>query len=735
MHAARSLRNRIGLTAFVLLALVGCGGAGVGGEPPVAQPPIVQAPVVLPLAPAITTQPQSQTVVAGNSVTFAVAASGDAPLSFQWLRSGAEVLGATQSTFTIAAALMQESGNRWSVRVMNAAGSVTSAQAMLTVTPAPIALGISLTAGSSSGAGNLDGQGRAAYFGRPSGMAFNAAGDLYVGDALEGTVRKVTPDGTVTTFAGQPGASGIQDGTAPRLQLLGGDMAFGKDGILYMRGRALTPQAEVIPLAAPINLLAVATAPDGTLFGATGTAVYQLLPSVTRIAGLEGAMGSTDGIGSAVRFFEIADIAVDSARNIYVSDPRMSVIRKIAPDNVVTTLAGATNVQGSVDGTGGAARFFSPWTLALDAAENLWVAEIGSGRFRKVTPAGVVSTPFIPQSRFFSDSGTYPVPMAFAPSGDLYFGLERGIARINQSGAVTFVAGQEFVREPSIGNGDGLVTDAAGNVVVPTRVPAGGVRFEKYAASGERLAFQATAPVIRFPFNSGIGADAQGNVYVSSATSRAVDINVDIPTGGSIIRVGSDSAVSTLVSWVEGSANALAPGYLTVGRDGAFYFVDLITGNLVKWTAASGATVIANVGPVGFLVFTSPWLIAADAGGKVYVMKDRVVKRVENGALVTVAGAAGVSGTADGPGAQARFVLPSGIAVDAAGNLFIADREVVRKVTPEGVVSTVVGQRGRIGLRTGSLPGSLGRISAIAIGPDGLLHLASDNALVKVRFN
>ena len=108
---------------------------------------------------------------------------------------------------------------------------------------------------------------------------------------------------------------------------------------------------------------------------------------------------------------------------------------------------------------------------------------------------------------------------------------------------------------------------------------------------------------------------------------------------------------------------------------------------------------------------------------------------VENGALVTVAGAAGVSGTADGPGAQARFVLPSGIAVDAAGNLFIADREVVRKVTPEGVVSTVVGQRGHISLRTGSLPGSLGRISAIAIGPDGLLHLVSDNALVKVRFN
>ncbi|MDQ6881464.1 MAG: hypothetical protein M3150_05145 [Pseudomonadota bacterium] len=203
-----------------------------------------------------------------------------------------------------------------------------------------------------------------------------------------------------------------------------------------------------------------------------------------------------------------------------------------------------------------------------------------------------------------------------------------------------------------------------------------------------------------------------------------------------ISKVAPDGTVSSLASWPAGSANALAPGFMTVGRDQALYFVDLFTGNLVKWTAANGPVVLANVsiGPAGHLFSLSPWLIAADATGTVYVVKGGVVQKVQNGLLVTVAGQAGQFGTADGPGAQARFTAPQSAVTDAAGNLYIADGEVVRRMTPEGVVTTAVGQRGRFGLRTGALPGSLGSVGWMAVGPAGVLHLVSDNALVKVRF-
>jgi hypothetical protein len=168
------------------------------------------------------------------------------------------------------------------------------------------------------------------------------------------------------------------------------------------------------------------------------------------------------------------------------------------------------------------------------------------------------------------------------------------------------------------------------------------------------------------------------------------------------------------------------------------YFVDLIKNDLIRWNPVTGLKVLANLGPPEQVFFAVPWLIAADAAGQVYVLKNRLLQRVDNGALVPVAGAAAqpdrLEDRVDGTGAQARFGFPSAMVADATGNLFIADEFFIRKVTPGGVVSTVAGQRGSIGLRVGALPGSLGRLGAMAIGPDGVLHVISGSALVNIRF-
>jgi hypothetical protein len=120
----RLLARLLGVFAFV--ALSGCGGsddepAPIGTTPPAA------------VAPAITTQPASVTVTAGQPATFTVAASGTAPLAYQWKRDGATIAGATSSTYSIASTAVSDNGARFSVTVTNSAGSVTSTEGTLTV--------------------------------------------------------------------------------------------------------------------------------------------------------------------------------------------------------------------------------------------------------------------------------------------------------------------------------------------------------------------------------------------------------------------------------------------------------------------------------------------------------------------------------------------------------------------------------------------------------------------------
>ena len=743
---------RYAALSLITLGLVACGGGGGGEDPP---------PVAV--APSITAQPAGQTVVAGASATFAVTATGTAPLVYQWLRNGADVAGATQSTHTVPVASMQDSGSKWSVRVANAAGSVTSSEAVLTVTPAPIALGISLTGGSAASTGSLDGAGQAAYFNSPSGIAIAADGSVYVADQNNRTIRKVTANGSVSTIAGQVGVIGSQDGAGALATFaFPTDIALGKDGILYIvdagKLRSLTPQGQVVTMTSPATLTAIATAPDGTLYGASATAVWSLQPqsasfcagfmcpaSGILLAGQQGASGTADGAGTDARFFDIADIAVDAARNIYVSQPRTHTIRKVSAANAVTTLAGVNSALGSVDGTGSGARFSVPTGLTLDSAGNLWVAERGSGKFRKVSPAGEVTTPYGAQRTFFPNTLNTPVPIAMAPSGHLHFSIGRGISRVDAAGTITSIAGHDGAADAAgVGSVIGLATDPAGNVIVAgvtgSLAGTGPIQLSKFTPAGERLAYTATIQQQPGGFSAlqvdfaGVGADAAGNVYVASVSSALTGLNVVSPRGGVISKVAPDGSVSVAVAWADGSAGAIAPAFMTVGRDGALYFIDLFTGNVVRWTAAAGPVVLAYVGPVFNLFSLGPWALAADASGTVYIMKNRLVQKVQNGALVTVAGAVFESGTQDGPGAQARFIADGPMVTDAGGNLYVADREVVRKITPQGVVSTLVGQRGSFGLRTGPLPGSLSIVGPMAVAPDGVLHLISEQALVKVRF-
>ena len=112
--------------------------------------------------------------------------------------------------------------------------------------------------------------------------------------------------------------------------------------------------------------------------------------NVSTLAGT-GAQGAADGPGSSATFSNPIGVAVDGAGNVYVAEANNNKIRKISAAGVVSTLAG-TGSQGAADGPGSSATFNSPTGVAVDGAGNVYVADFGNNKIRKITAAGVVST-------------------------------------------------------------------------------------------------------------------------------------------------------------------------------------------------------------------------------------------------------------------------------------------------------------------------------------------------------
>jgi sugar lactone lactonase YvrE len=223
---------------------------------------------------------------------------------------------------------------------------------------------VSTLAGSAGLSGNTDGTGSAARFNFPVGIAVDGSGNVYVGDSKNFTIRKVTADGVVTTFAGAAFQFGSTDGTGSAARFF---LPYG-----------------------------VAVDSAGNVYVADGgnQLIRKITPAgvVTTIAGSALQSGTADGTGSAARFNTPWGIAVDSSGNIYVSDSASNTIRKITSAGAVTTIAGTAGATGSADGTGAAARFNQPRGLSVGASGNIYVADYGNSVLRQITPAGVVTT-------------------------------------------------------------------------------------------------------------------------------------------------------------------------------------------------------------------------------------------------------------------------------------------------------------------------------------------------------
>jgi sugar lactone lactonase YvrE len=315
------------------------------------------------------------------------------------------------------------------------------------------------TLAGSSTSGHADGQGSAAQFSAPFGIAVDSGGTIYVADTQNNTIRKVSQDGAVTTFAGLAGASGSTNGqgTAARFNNPSG-ITVDKSGNVYVADTNNFTIRKITPAGA-----------------------------VTTLAGSPGQHGSTDGTGSAARFFFLGDLAVDGSGNVIVADYANQTIRKVTPGGSVTTIAGAAGQQGATNGPALQARFKYPRGVAVDSSGNIYISDEQNNLIRKLSTNGTVST------------------LAGPAGGDPSGGNSDG------TGAAAHFQFPE-----------GLATDKAGNVYVSDsnnalvrKVTPGGVVTTLGGAPSTSGTADGTGNAARFSTPEGMAVDAFGTLYLT----------------------------------------------------------------------------------------------------------------------------------------------------------------------------------------------------------------------------
>jgi len=374
----------------------------------------------------IPAQTGDQVVTTNQLATFFVVGAGQPLPTYQWQRMASGTSGwvnlsdsgnysGTLTTMMVVSGTSSSmTGDQFQCLVTNSGGTVTSTPAALTVNT----LGVTTLAGWPGSSGRANGTGRAARFANAGGLRTDTSGNVYVSDSSNYAIRKVTPGGVVTTVAGIPGKMGSADGPAASATFAGvGGVAVDSAGNIFVADsgnytiREISTSGTVSTVAGVAGIrgdvdgtgtqarlydpqnLAIDSANNIYVSDGEGNVVRKVTEGgvVTTIAG-SGVQGYSDGTGTAASFNDPTGISVDLSGNIYVADYGNNIVRKVTPAGVVTTIAGSVLHAGSSDGTGPVASFNGPAGVGVDSSGNVYVADSGNDTIRKIDPTGFVTT-------------------------------------------------------------------------------------------------------------------------------------------------------------------------------------------------------------------------------------------------------------------------------------------------------------------------------------------------------
>lgn len=484
-----------------------------------------------------------------------------------------------------------------------------------------------ITAGTNSGSAN--GTGTAARFNFPTALATDAAGNVYVADTSNYLVRLITPAGVVTNFAGT-GTSGTNGSPGTNTVPVSG-LQFG-----YPTGIAVDSATNVY-VVDNSNQLVVQITPSG---------------NVSTMAGQLGGIGDGDGIheSPAVRFKYPWGIAIDFETNLYIGDAGNATVREISFDSMLddfelSTLAGPDESYGLQDSVtnGAGARLDQPGAVAVDGSGNIYVADTVNNCIRQITPGGSVETIAGDGFAGFRDSTTNAAAEFDGPTGLCIDGATNiYVADFNNSTVrmispmITNISGTNFT--------SWVTVTIAGQPLV-------------YGASNAAVGTNAT-----FDGPFGIALDSATNLYVTDNGNKLVRL----------IAAGT-FAVSTYAG-TNTNSEFSDPLGIAVDSNTNVYVAD--DGNNAVFEVSSNGGV-ANFSTNLANLLNYPWAIAVDTNNNVYVANtgaNTIVGVTAGGkTAATIAGTAGSFGSADGLGSAAQFYYPEGLALDASGNLYVAD--------------------------------------------------------------
>ncbi len=742
---SRTLRGALLHVACVGLwmALAACGGSADAPPPPETGP-------VLPVPPTITLQPVSLTVTTGQPASFTVAATGTAPLAYQWQRNGVAIAGATSTTFSLPMTVLGDSGATFRAVVSNVAGSATSNAATLTVTASAPVLTISPQPASVSVAAGAQ-------------ASFTVGGTCSAGTL---NIRWQRNSGAAAAFADIAGATAATYSFATVI----GDSGAMFRAVLDCAGQSSTPssaaaltvtalasvtlsalQTNLRPQALIIAMRGIDQLGDGSFAFISANRVMRLsadFAAITPIAGAVGVSGSIDGPAASASFASPIGLTHDAAGNIYVSDNE--TIRRIAAsDGAVSTIAGLAGSTGNANGTGSAARFSTPHQIALGPDGDLYVAEQAGNVVRRVTTAGVVS---LYASGFNSLAG-----VAVAANGDVLVGDtgSHRIQRIHRNGNVAGVI------DTLAGNGTATTTDGVGiaaGIEAPTHLVVSGntltvrqrfgvirqidlttaatTTLTGTRAIGEYV--DGTKTTARIDTGFALTSVASGGFMLSDNTSlRFLSTTGDVRSVAASGAIGNTPAGTATLPLMPFEPTAVRA--VTVDPSGNVVVTDNAE-RQVRRIDASGVVTLASGlfgsfpgssldGTGSEAQFVEPgYALTSDSAGVIYAGDRYAVRRIGTGnATTTLAGSALNAGAVDGAGAAARFGSVFGLAAGPGGNLFVGDavNNVVRRIDGAGNVTTYAGVVGQSASVDGAAAVARFRFPGqLVIAPDGSLYVA-----------